>query len=196
MGLLDSILGRTKAKPPDLDRLFALPSAAVTLEAGLGLVPAGAGGISLKPASGTAFAQSYADLGELVDLAAKDAQSEVSRVTDSFGYQWIVVRDPELDDLVTTVHLVNSTLAEQGFGSQLLASVFAFSNGNGAAVDTPAVTYLVYLYKRGAFYPFVPAGAERRDNAFELRIRDAVGPDLPIEADLARWFPIWGVPLP
>ena len=196
MGLLDSILGRTKAKPPDLDRLFALPSAAVTLEASLGLVPAGAGAISLKPASGTAFTQTYADLGELVDLAAKDAGSEVSRVSDSFGYEWIVVRDPELDDLVTTIHLVNSTLAEQGFGSQLLASVFAFTSRDGEAGDTPPVAYLVYLYKRGAFYPFVPAGSERRDNAAELRIRDAVGPDLPMEAELARWFPIWGVPLP
>ena len=31
MGLFDSILGRTKPAKPDLDQLFGLPSAALTL---------------------------------------------------------------------------------------------------------------------------------------------------------------------
>jgi hypothetical protein len=52
----------------------------------------------------------------------------------------------------------------------------------------------VYLYKRGTFYPFAPLGAERRDNALELQVRGAVGADLKIEADLGRWFPVWGAP--
>ena len=39
MGLLDILLGRTKPVAPDLDQLFALPSAAVTLEAAAGLTP-------------------------------------------------------------------------------------------------------------------------------------------------------------
>ena len=190
MGLLDSILGRTKAKPPDLDRLFALPAAAVTLEAAAGLRPAGAAAVSLKPASGRSFAEAFAEVDDLVALAAKEATSEVRRVEDSYGYHWIVVRDPDLDDLVTAVHLVNSTLADRGFGPQLLASVFAFTGEQAETV------HLVYLYKRGSFYPFVPTGAERRDNAAELRVRDAVAGDLPVEDDLTRWFPIWGVPLP
>ena len=190
MGLLDSILGRTKAKPPDLDRLFALPAAAITLEAGAGLRPAGAAAVALKPASGRSFVEAAAEVDDLVALAAKEATSEVRRVEDSYGYVWIVVRDPDLDDLVTTVHLVNSTLAERGFGPQLLASVFAFTGEQGDTV------HLVYLYKRGSFYPFVPTGAERRDNTTELRVRDVVAGELPVEDDLTRWFPIWGVPLP
>lgn len=190
MGLLDSILGRTKAKPPDLDRLFALPSAAISLEAAAGLRSAGAAAVSLKPASGRSFAEVQTELDEMVALAAKEASSEVSRVEDSFGYQWIVVRDPDLDDLVTTVHLVNSTLADRGFGPQLLASVFAF---RGEQAET---VHLVYLYKRGSFYFFVPTGEQRRDNVTELRVRDIVAGELPVEDDLTRWFPIWGVPLP
>lgn len=190
MGLLDAILGRTKAKPPDLDRLFALPGAAISLEVAAGLRPAGAAAVALKPASGRSFAVVETELADLVALAAKEATSEVSQVADSYGYQWIVVRDPDLDDLVTTVHLINSTLTDRGFGPQLLASVFAFTGEEGETI------HLVYLYKRGSFYPFAPIGEERRDNVAELRVRDAVAGELPVENDLTRWFPIWGVPLP
>ena len=44
---------------------------------------------------------------------------------------------------------------------------------------------LVYLYKRGTFYPFAPLSGERRDNALELQIRGVLGADLKIEPDLA-----------
>ncbi|MDX6255798.1 MAG: hypothetical protein QOJ11_2132, partial [Frankiales bacterium] len=30
---------------------------------------------------------------------------------------------------------------------------------------------LVYLYKRGTFYPFAPLPGEKRDNALELQLR-------------------------
>jgi PspAB-like protein len=52
----------------------------------------------------------------------------------------------------------------------------------------------VYLYKRGTFYPFAPMEGEKRDNALELRLRALLEGELPIEQDLTRWFPIWGVP--
>ena len=41
MKFLDSILGRTKPKRANLDALFAVPTAAITLEASLGLTSAG-----------------------------------------------------------------------------------------------------------------------------------------------------------
>ncbi len=55
---------------------------------------------------------------------------------------------------------------------------------------------LVYLYKRGSFYPFapLPGAAERRDTALELQLKAALGDDLRIEPDLGRWFPVWGAP--
>ena len=60
---------------------------------------------------------------------------------------------------------------------------------------TPGRCFLVYLYKRGTFYPFAPDGPEHRDNELELRIRAVVGADLPVEPDLTRWFPLWDMPL-
>jgi hypothetical protein len=99
-----------------------------------------------------------------------------------------VVNDPEIEDLVGTAHAVNTTLEEQGFGPQLLCSVFPFT-GDSHTVN------MVYLYKRGSFYPFAPAGKETRDNQLELKIRALLDKELPIEKDLARWYPLWGLPL-
>jgi len=189
---LDSILGRTKPKRANLDALFAVPGAAITLEASMGLTSAGASAVCFKPASAYDFATTCNEIQELLELQAKDTGSEISQHQDSYGYHWIVVRDPDLSDLVTSVHMVNSTLAERGFDNQLLASVFAFRGDGGDVV------YLVYLFKRGTFYPFVPApgGGERRDNQKELQIQAALGNEVPLEADLTRWFPIWGAPVP
>jgi hypothetical protein len=64
----------------------------------------------------------------------------------------------------------------------------AFADGSGRRLG------LVYLYKRGTFYPFAPTGDQQRDSAYELQVRGALGADLPVEADLSRWFPVWGAP--
>jgi hypothetical protein len=101
---------------------------------------------------------------------------------------------PELDDLVTQAHMANSTLTEAGWGAQLLCSVFGFVPGPDASNDARAFS-LVYLYKRGTFYPFAPLTGEHRDNELELRIKAIVGGDLPFEPDLSRWFPLWDAPL-
>ena len=53
---------------------------------------------------------------------------------------------------------------------------------------------LVYLYKRGTFYPFAPLSGERRDNALELQVKGVLGEDLKIEPDLTKWMALWGAP--
>jgi len=192
MKWVDTLLGRTKPKKANLDALFAVPGAAITLEAAMGLTSAGAAAVCFKPATAYDFAATTAEIAQLLELSGKDTGSEVSQSDDSYGYHWVVVRDPDVSDLVTSVHMVNSSLAERGFENQLLATVFAFRDGGGGVV------YLVYLFKRGTFYPFVPApgGGERRDNQKELQLQGALHGEVPLEADLTRWFPIWGAPIP
>jgi len=187
---LDALLGRSKPKQANLDALFALPGAAITLEAGAGLRPTGQAAVCFKPASGQGFATTSSELTELLAMAVKEAGSTLGVEEDKYGYRWVVLGDPDLEDLVTSVHLVNSTLEERGFGPQLLCSVFGF-----AAADCGERCHLVYLYKRGTFYPFAPRPGERRDNELELRVRATLGSDLPVEPDLTRWFALWGVPV-
>jgi hypothetical protein len=187
MGFLDVILGRSKPVKPDLDRLFALPTAAITLEAAAGFVPTGLGSVCFRAAEGGAFAQIEREVRELLDAGAGP---EIETSSDSYGYTWLLVRrDPgELSDLVTDLHAINSSLESAGFGPSLLCSLVGFTGPSGESLA------LVYLYKRGTFYPFAPQPGQKRNNALELQVRGAVGADLPFEDDLSRWFPVWGAP--
>ncbi|HLI16305.1 MAG TPA: hypothetical protein VKV23_09675 [Acidimicrobiales bacterium] len=197
MGLLDVLLGRTKPAKPNLDRLFGLPGARVTLEATEGLVPTGSAGVCFKPVAGQAFGQTEAEIGQLLSLEdAEEGALRLTKESDQYGYRWLVLRADDFDTLVTRVHVANSTLEEHGYGPQLLCSVFAFARPPGApAAEAAGRVYLVYLYKRGTFYPFVPLDGERRDNEAELRLKAELGEDLAIEPELDRWFPIWDLPV-
>lgn len=188
MGFLDTLLGRTKPVKADLDALFGISQAALTLQASIGLQPTGVGAVCYRASEGAAFATAQADVQQLLDA---DGGPAVELSQDSYGFTWLVCRQPEdaLGDLVTELHAVNQTLQDNGFGPSLLCSVVGFVSPEGTRVG------LVYLYKRGSFYPFVPEpGAERRDNALELQVRGAVGADLRIEPELNRWLAVWGTP--
>ncbi|EHN79320.1 hypothetical protein ACIP29_10310 [Streptomyces coelicoflavus] len=190
MGLLDILLGRSRAVGPDLDRLFALPSAAVGLEASAGFRPTGQGAVCFATVEGAAFERTHREIRALLDADA--GRTPVDLTHDSYGYSWLVShRSPdELPLLVNDLHAVNSTLEAGGFGPRLLCSLAGFAQDDGRRLA------LVYLYKRGTFYPFAPLPGERRqrDNALELRIRAALAGELPVEGDLGRWFPVWGAP--
>jgi hypothetical protein len=190
MGLLDTILGRTQQAKPDLDALFALPSAAVTMQAAANLQPTGVGSVCVKPAEGGAFAGLTEEIEQLLAVDAEDGNRKFEDSTDSFGFRWLTRRTSvdDLSGLVTDLHGVNSTLDGAGFGPALLCTLVAFTDG-----DAPTVG-LVYLYKRGTWYPFAPTGESKRDNQRELQVRAMLGDDLKVEPDLARWFPVWGAP--
>jgi len=269
VGLLDTILGRTKPVRANLDALFALPSAAVTLESGTGLVPSGHAGVCWKPPAGRSVTDVQQEIAELLQLddtapagatpsgatpadaapadaapadaapadaapadtapadtapadaapaggaAGTDAAGaratgsggalaparasgslagQLTLAEDSFGYRWLLLDDPSLEDLVSRVHLVNATLTDNGWGPQLLCSVFGFVPGPSAEQGARPL-YVVYLYKRGTFYPFAPDGKEHRDSELELHVRAVFGADLPLEQDLSRWFPLWDLPV-
>jgi PspAB-like protein len=191
VGFLDSLLGRTKPVQPKLDDLFALPSAAITLEAGAGFKPTGSGSVCFRPVEGRSFADVQKDVTELLDVSSGNEGGlpvEVSK--DSYGFTWIVSSrmSDDLEALVTDLHAVNSALVDNGFGPQLLCTLVAFRD------DEERSLALVYLFKRGTFYPFAPTTNERRDNALELQVKGVIGDDLKFEPDLGRWFPVWGAP--
>ena len=190
MGLLDSILGRSKPKAANLDALFAIPSAALTLQAATGLRPTGTGAVCYRPAAGAAFATAEHEVVEL--LRSTSDAPDVRLEHDEFGFTWLVVDDDpgDLEGLVTDLHAVNTTLEAHGFGPGLLCSLVPFTDATGRRVG------VVYLYKQGTFYPFAPqAGAGRtRDSLLEIQVRDLMAADLPVERDRQRWLAVWGAP--
>jgi hypothetical protein len=189
VGLGDVLFGRKKLKGANLDKLFALSTAAIALETETSLKPAGAAAVVFKPLSAGDFMRAESELDELLGVASQQSGSQVRRRSDSFGYEWLVIRDRDFEDLVTTTHLISSELSDRGFGGQLLAAMFAFRDR-----DRPA--YLIYGYKTGTFWPFVPSGTDQeRDNAEELRLKNVLDGELPMEPDLTRWLGLFDAPL-
>jgi len=189
MGFLDAVFGRRKPARPNLDSLFGVPSAAITVQAALDFVPTGRAAVAFRAPEGRAFADIENEVWALLDA---DGGPPVELAEDSLVFDWIVVRTDPIDvaTAVTDAHAVNTSLVESGFGPQLLCSLVSFRGPD----DRPLA--LIYLYKAGTFYPFAPVPGEReqRDNVLELQVRDLLHGELPMEKDLARWFAVWDAP--
>jgi len=185
MGFFDTLLGRSKPAQPNLDQLFGLPGAAITLQAGTEFRPTGVGSVCFKSAEGGGFA----GLAEQVEQLLALEHGKYDQQTDSYGFSWLVrtTAPPDLEALVTDLHAVNSTLTDAGFGPALLCTLVGFTDGRQQLG-------LIYLYKRGSWYPFAPTGNDRRDTTLELQIKSVIENDLRVEPDLARWFPVYGAP--
>ena len=173
MGLWDVLRGHSRPRAANLDALFSLPSAAMTLEASLGLHPTGSGSVCFRAAEGQAAAATQSEAAALV--AVDGGPTTESRV-DEYGFTWLTVRaDPEdTAGLVTDLHAVNSALEAQGFGTGLLCSTVGFRDDNGSRRRTSSTSTSRAPSTRSA-----RPGRSSRDTLRERQIRDAVGADLP-----------------
>jgi hypothetical protein len=190
VGFLDALLGgRRKLKVPTSDRLFAMSTAQVTLETGLGLKHRNVAGIAFQSIATADFKEIVNETEELLRGVGSETGTTVETSNDAYGYRWVVLRDDDFEDLVVAINTVSGSLETSGYGDRVLAAVFAFEE-EGRPI------YFIYNFKRGSFYPFVPApGDKQRNNEREFQLKAQIGADLPIEPELARWFPLWDVPL-
>jgi hypothetical protein len=190
VGFLDALLGgKKKLKGPAPDRLFALSTAYVTLDTGHGIVTKGVAGIMFQPLATADFESIATEMEEILRGTGEDTGTTIDTSDDEHGYRWMILRDPDIEDLVVGVNAVSDALAVGGYGDRVLAAVFSFKESKGRAV------YFIYNYKRGYWYPFVPAGPNQRDGERELQVKAIIDSELPIEPELERWFPLWGTPI-
>jgi hypothetical protein len=189
MGFLDSLLGRRQLAQPAEDRLFAISTAYVTFETGLEITTRGSAAIVFQSLATADFTSIVRDMEEVVRATASDSATTVEKSVDSYGYSWMILLGTDFDSLVVGINAVSGALQAGGYGDRLLCSVFAFQDAQGQAL------YWIYNYKRGFFYPFVPTGSQQRENERELVLKAQAGNELPIEPELSRWFPLWGIPV-
>jgi hypothetical protein len=191
VGFLDALLGKRKAAGPAAkNRLFALTTAYIGLDAQQQITTRGAAGIMFQPLATGDFQTIVSEMEEVLRSTGEETGSTVETHSDEFGYRWIIIRDPDIEDLVVGVNAVNDGLEVGGYKDRVLAAVFSFQDAQGKRV------YFIYNVKRGFWYPFVPApGDKQRNTERELQIKAATGEDLPFEPELERWFPLWGIPI-
>ncbi len=166
-----------------------MTTAQVTLETSLGLKHRETAGIVFQPLGTADFEGSWRRPRSSCAGSAEDTGTEVKIPEDEYGYRWLILRGPGLRGPRGLAQHDLDQLQGGGYGDRLLCAVFAFEE-NGKPL------YFIYNFKRGAYYPFVPApGEQARDSERELRLKAQVGAELPFEEDMTRWFPLWEIPL-
>jgi hypothetical protein len=193
MGLLEILTGKRRLAKPAADRLFAISTAYVTFETAQEITTRGSAAIVFQSLATADFTSIVRDMEEVVRATASDSATGVETSEDSYGFSWLILRGDDFDSLVVGINAVSSALEAGGYGERVLCAVFAFQDARGRPL------YWIYNYKRAFFYPFVPAGpvgsGQRRDNERELVLKAQAGAELPVEPELQRWFPLWGIPL-
>ena len=193
MGLRDILTGRHQVKGPAPDRLFAICTAYVSLQAEHEIEPAGAAAIVFQSLANSEFEATIREMEEVVKATGGDSGTTVSTQDDSYGYRWMILRSPpqapSVEDLTVGINAVASSIEAGGHGERLLCAVFAFTDARKQRV------FFIYNYKRGYWYPFVPSGDKERSTERELQLKAQMASELPIEPEIERWFPLWGIPI-
>jgi hypothetical protein len=193
VGLRDILTGRHDVKGPAPDRLFAISTAYVTLQSEHGIEPAGSAAIVFQALATSEFEATLREMEEVVRAAGGESGTSVSTEDDSYGYRWMTLKSPQgapsVEDLAVGINAVSGSIETAGHGERLLCAVFAFSDAQKQRI------YFIYNYKRGRWYPFVPTGASERSTERELQLKAQMDGELPIEPELERWFPLWGIPI-
>jgi hypothetical protein len=195
VGLRDILTGRHEVKGPAPDRLFAIATAYITLSAEHQIEPAGSAAIVFQALATSEFEATLRDMEEVVKATGGDSGTSVSTEDDSYGYRWMILRNPDgapsVEDLAVGINAVSSSIETAGHGERLLCAVFAFADAQKRRI------YFIYNYKRGFWYPFVPdpQNPQERLTERELQIKAQMGSELPMEPEIERWFPLWGIPI-
>ena len=193
MGLRDILTGRSRSRARPPDRLFAISTAYVTLQSRASDRASGDGGDRLPGARDERVrsdAQGHGG-GRQGDRRRERHAGRRPRTTATATAGWCCPATPSVEDLAVGINAVSSSIETAGYGERLLCAVFAFTDARRSAP-----IYFIYNYKRGSWYPFVPAGGEQQRNTErELQLKAQMSGELPIEPELERWFPLWGIPI-
>jgi hypothetical protein len=191
VSLRDILTGRHDVKGPAPDRLFAITTAYITLQSEHQIEPAGSAAIVFQALQTGEFEAAMREMEEVVKATGGETGTQVRTQDDSYGYRWMVLKDAAIEDLAVGINAVSSSIETAGHGERLLCAVWAFVDAEKRRI------YFIYNYKRGYWYPFVPqpGSNNERDTERELRLKAQMASDLPMEPELERWFPLWGIPI-
>lgn len=194
MGFFDALFGRTKVASGKTDQLFQLSTATLDIESQLSSVFAGRAALVLRSVDNAAYDAVEKELHDVLQVGGRDLPVAATSQTDNMGFHWMVYQASEIEDVINALHLTAEMIQESGYGDSLLASMMAFDHQNQAR-SRDGRWYLIYSYRRAAFYPFVPKTGKNRDVAFEFRLAQTLKASLKVEADQERWYALWNPPL-
>ncbi len=191
MGLLDGLraaLGlRAEAdakRDADPEDLFGMSTAYLTMEAELGYESTDVGALCFSGVDSHSFRQAVDEVEAILEAGQADTGTDFRVTEDDHGYHWVVLEAIDPEDLITSMHFAADTFIEHGYGSRLLAAVFAYEGHDGPA-------YWIYSFRRGGYYPFAPRSGRDRDSSVEFKLEAALDGELEIEREKEYWYPLW-----
>lgn len=194
MGFFDALFGRTKVAPGKVDQLFQLSTATLDIESNLSSHFEGRAALVLRSVDNQSYDAVEKELHDLLQVGGRDLPVAAHTKTDSMGFHWMVYNGKDVEDVINALHLTAEMIQEQGFSDSLLAAIFSFSHED-ANRTRDRQWYLIYSYRRAAFYPFAPTGGKNRDSSWEFRLAQSLGTGLNVEKDQDRWYALWDPPL-
>ena len=188
MGIFNAIFGHTKLKAPSKEEFFSIIGAAYTLQGRTDLRPTQMAGLIVNPVESSYFDNLDTELRTLLDISGRATGARFRIQDDEFGTRWVILDDPDFEDLVSLIHTTAETIIEHGFADRLLAAAFLLDYQGRPA-------YWLYNYKLGRFYPFIPIADRERDYAAEMRLGETMRQQkIPMPRKLEQWHPLWGIP--
>ena len=195
MGLRDALFGRHEVKGPAPDKLFAITTAWVTLESAHSISPAGKAAIVFQALANSDFEATVKEMEEVVKATGGESGTTVATQDDSYGYRWMVLSNPAG---APTSKTSPSASTPSPARSRQPATASGCCAPCSPSLDAKGGADLLHLQLQArALVPVraqAPASASRRDTERELQIKAQVGAELPIEPEIERWFPLWGIP--
>ena len=178
MGFLGPLLGRTKLRKGNRENYFSIITAGVSFDGRTDIRFTEKAGLVFSPVESSYFDNLDSELRNLLKVSEKATDTCFEIMDDGYGTRWVLLDDPDFEDLAATLHLVGETVTEHGFGDRLIAAVFGFEYQ-----EMPA--YWVYNIKRGTFHPIVLSGEHERDNVAEMRLGALMEEEqVPVEGNL------------
>lgn len=172
------------SKSADSEDLVALSRVSLALETNMGYEPAKEGGLAFSDIDSHDFDKA---LEEVKGVIHKDDERENANlnIEDIHGTQWIVIEDDSVESLAANLQYGASAMNSVDYCSRLLAAVLPFEKEN----DNTA--YIIYSFRRGKFYPFVPIDGSNRDTKTERKISVILDDEIDVEDDRNYWYPLW-----
>src|SRR5919201_6729327 len=100
MGFLDDLIGRTRMPKIQEDKVFAITTATVTLQAAGGLERPKRAGIVFRRLPPGRFTQASDELHQLLNVEGKSVAFTIDENTDSFGFHWLTVTGDDFESIV------------------------------------------------------------------------------------------------
>ena len=124
MGFLGPLLGRTKLRKGNRENYFSIITAGVSFDGRTDIRFTEKAGLVFSPVESSYFDNLDSELRNLLKVSEKATDTCFEIMDDGYGTRWVLLDDPDFEDLATALHMVGEEITDHGFGDRIIAAVF------------------------------------------------------------------------